>query len=315
MNKTIPTESIVQFYERVGMEIPKDLLYDKTGRGHFHVKHNTTPTRKTPYNRRDYYKICICSGAEKGRGLLTYNDQEIPIEQPCLIFTNPTVPASIEVNSKSLNRYYCLFDNRFIEGHIPPDVQYACALFNPALLPVILLTKEEKDRLTVYFTQMQLLVATDYPFKWDMIRNLLQLLIHEGIRLQQKQFAQTSLVRDRLVNDFFVMLNQQFPVHSPESPLKLLSPAYFADLLHVHVNHLNSVVKKYTGKTTSAIIHERVIAEAKTLLRNTNWNISEIAYALGFAYPSHFNKYFKQWAGVAPMEFRAGRNTSLSTGI
>lgn len=315
MNKIIPTESIVQFYKRVGLEVPQDLLFDKTGRGHFLVRRNTTPTRKTPFNRRDYFKICLSSGADKGKGMLTYNDQEIPIEQPCLIFTNPTVPASIEINSKLVDRYYSLFDSRFIEGHIPPDVQFACALFNPSLHPVILLTEEERKRLTVYFTQMQLLVATDYPFKWDMIRNLLQLLIHEGIRLQQQQFAQNALVRDRLVNEFFVMLNQQFPIDSPEIPLKLLSPAHFADLLHVHVNHLNSVVKKHTGKTTSAIIHERVIAEAKTLLRNTNWNISEIAYALGFAYPSHFNKYFKQFAGLAPMEFRAGRKAAFSPGI
>jgi AraC-like DNA-binding protein len=90
----------------------------------------------------------------------------------------------------------------------------------------------------------------------------------------------------------------------------LLTPAHFADLLHVHVNHLNSVVKKYSGKTTREIIHERIVAEAKTLLRNTNWNIAEIAYALGFEYPSHFNKYFKQFAVVTPVEFRLN-NTAL----
>ena len=43
------------------------------------------------------------------------------------------------------------------------------------------------------------------------------------------------------------------------------------------------------------------------ILRNTNWNIAEIAYAFGFEYPSHFNKHFKQFASVTPMEFRACR--------
>jgi AraC-like DNA-binding protein len=132
----------------------------------------------------------------------------------------------------------------------------------------------------------------------------LQLLIHEGIRLQQKQLSQPVIVRDRLANAFFSLLNQQFPVDSPENSLKLLTPAHFADQLHVHVNHLNSVVKKHSGKSTRNIIHERIVAEAKALLRNTNWNIAEIAYALGFEYPSHFNKYFKQFSSVTPMEFR-----------
>lgn len=307
-DKLIPTESLVQFYKRTGQDVPAELLH-KADTAHFNVRENVTPTRKTPFNRRDYFKICLSMGLGKGNGVLQYHDQEIQLSQCCLIFTNPSVPTSIEVNTP-FNRYYCLFNAPFIEGHIPPDIQYACALFNPSLPPVVLITREERERLSIYFKQMQVLQATDYPFKWDMIRNLLQLLIHEGIRIHQERQAPPTIVRDRLVNDFFALLNQQFPVDSPEMPLKLLTPAVFADLLHVHVNHLNSVVKKHTNRTTRDIIHERVIAEAKTLLRNTNWNIAEIAYALGFEYPSHFNKYFKQNTAQTPLEFRAGRKTA-----
>jgi len=71
-------------------------------------------------------------------------------------------------------------------------------------------------------------------------------------------------------------------------------------------------IKKHTGKTTRDIIHERVIGEAKTLLRNTDWNIAEIAYALGFEYPSHFNKYFKHLTASTPMEFRGTKEVSLA---
>lgn len=304
-DKLIPTESLVQFYKRTGQDIPPELLHE-SGKPHFNVRESYTATRKTSFNRRDYFKICLSGTTETGSGMLLYNDQEIQLNQSCLIFTNPAVPSSIEI-TVPFNRFYCLFNTPFIEGHIPADVQYACPLFNPSLPPVIPVSEEEKKRLSVYFTQMQALQATDYAFKWDMIRNLLQLLIHEGIRLQQSRQAPPSLVRDRLVNQFFALLNQQFPVDSPEMPLKLLTPARFAEQLHVHVNHLNSVVKKHTNKTTREIIHERVIAEAKTLLRNTNWNIAEIAYALGFEYPSHFNKYFKQFTALTPLEFRAGR--------
>jgi AraC family transcriptional regulator, transcriptional activator of pobA len=304
MEKKIPTESLIQFYERTGQEIPRDLLNQSAGASHFSVKKTIIPTRKSPFNRRDFYKICLSSNKGKGRGTLIYNDQEIQLPQPCLIFTNPSVPTSIEITYTEVTRYACLFNKQFIEGIIPPDVQYASPLFNPLIYPVIPLTEEEKERLNGYFNEMQLLQESDYPFKWDMVRNMLQVLIHEGIRLQQKQFLQPAVLRDRLVNEFFSLLNQQFPVDSPGNSLKLLTPAHFADLLHVHVNHLNSVVKKYSGKTTRTIIHERIVAEAKTLLRNTNWNIAEIAYALGFEYPSHFNKYFKQFTAVTPVEFR-----------
>lgn len=307
MEKKIPTESLQQFYERVGLSVPQHLLHNASGKGHFFVRQPTGPTRKTPFNRRDYFKICIGSFSKPGDGRLIYNDQVIELNQPCLIFTHPSVPASVEINTDPLCRYNCLFNSQFIEGYIPADIQYACALFNPSLYPVITLTNEEKDKLSRYFSEMKSLQESDYPFKWDMIRSILQILIHEGIRLQRKQFIQPIVVRDRLVHVFQTLLNQQFPVDSPENSLKLLTPAHFAGQLHVHVNYLNSIVKKHTGKSTRAIIQERVLAEAKTLLRNTNWNIAEIAYALGFEYPSHFNKYFKQSTGMPPMEFRTGQ--------
>ena len=304
MDKRIPTESLEQYYERTGHQVPKDLLPIAAGTGHFNVRLTNICTRKTPFNRRDYFKICLSNGSGRGKGTLVYNDQEIFLHQPCLIFTNPSVPASIEITSASVSRYGCIFNKQFIEGQMLPDVQYASPLFNADLHPVITLTDEECDRLNSYFKEMQLLQESDYPYKWDMIRNILQILVHEGIRLQQKQISQPALVRDRLVNAFFSLLNQQFPVDSPENSLKLLTPSHFADQLHVHVNHLNSVVKKHSGKSTRTIIHERIVTESKALLRNTNWNIAEIAYALGFEYPSHFNKYFKQFSAVTPVEFR-----------
>jgi AraC-like DNA-binding protein len=305
----IQTENLFQFYQRTNQEIPVDLLNDRSAVGHFNVKQTTIVCRKTPYNRRDYFKICICDG--EGIGLLRYDDQEILLDGPCLIFTNPTVPSSIEIISSHLSRFYCLFNHRFVEGHIRPDIRYASPLFNASLHPVIRLTKEEMEKLRQYFIDQQSLLESDYPFKWDMIRNLLLLLIHEGIRLQENRPEDILLVKDRVVNGFFELLNQQFPVESPANPLKLLTPAAFADLLHVHVNHLNIVIKKHTGKTTRDIIHERVIFEAKTLLQNTDWNIAEIAYALGFEYPSHFNKYFKQFATLTPKEFRANTTALL----
>ena len=311
MNSAIQTESLRQFYERTSQQIPFDLLKNESSARHFNVRHSTCIARKTPYNRRDYYKICLSDTGINGNSILQYHNKEILLDNPCLIFTNPSVPASIENSCCDISRYYCIFNDRFVEGVIRPDIQYACALFNPALDPVIKLSEEERNKLCMYFTEMQSLLASDYAFKWEMIRNLLLLLIHEGIRLQKIKQDQPVMINDHIVSGFFTLLNQQFPVISAEQSLKLLTPSGFAEHLHVHVNHLNSVVKKHTGKTTRTIIHERVIAEAKTLLRSTDWNISEIAYALGFEYPSHFNKYFKQLTTITPMEFRTNKTASV----
>jgi AraC-like DNA-binding protein len=71
------------------------------------------------------------------------------------------------------------------------------------------------------------------------------------------------------------------------------------------VNHLNKVLKENMGKTTTDIISSRIIQEAKILLKQTDWNISEIAYSLGFEEVAHFSNFFRKQTSLAPVVFRA----------
>jgi AraC-like DNA-binding protein len=93
----------------------------------------------------------------------------------------------------------------------------------------------------------------------------------------------------RITSVFLEFLERQFPIESVEHPLQLKTAQDFASNLFVHVNHLNSTVKKITGKSTTTHITDRMIHEARALLQHTNWIVAEIAYALGFEYPTYFN--------------------------
>jgi AraC family transcriptional regulator, transcriptional activator of pobA len=86
--------------------------------------------------------------------------------------------------------------------------------------------------------------------------------------------------------------------------VQLRSPSDFANQLNVHVNHLNRAVKESTQKTTSNLIAERVLQESKILLRHSRWNVSEVAYALGFTEVTHFNNFFKKHTDTTPLKFR-----------
>ncbi len=67
---------------------------------------------------------------------------------------------------------------------------------------------------------------------------------------------------------------------------------------------LNKVLKENTGKTTTDLISHRLMQEAKILLKQTNWTVSEIAYGLGFDEVAHFSNFFKKQTAVAPLAFR-----------
>nr|WP_262917189.1 helix-turn-helix transcriptional regulator [Subsaxibacter sp. CAU 1640] len=108
----------------------------------------------------------------------------------------------------------------------------------------------------------------------------------------------------RIFTLFIELLERQFPIESTTQSLQLKTAKDFANTLRVHVNHLNKVLKESTGKTTTEIIASRVTQEAKVLLRQTSWNISEIAYSLGFDEVSNFSNFFKKNTDISPMAFR-----------
>jgi AraC-like DNA-binding protein len=101
------------------------------------------------------------------------------------------------------------------------------------------------------------------------------------------------------------LLERQFPIESQHQKLALRTAKDYADRLSVHVNHLNKVLKENTGKTTTEIISSRITQEAKILLKQTDWNISEIAYCLGFEQLAHFSNFFRKQTSIAPNLFRA----------
>ena len=86
--------------------------------------------------------------------------------------------------------------------------------------------------------------------------------------------------------------------------MQFRSASDFAKQLNVHVNHLNRAVKEATDKTTTQLIAERILRESKVLLKHSAWNVSEIAYALGFTEVTHFNNFFKKHVQLSPLKFR-----------
>ena len=133
----------------------------------------------------------------------------------------------------------------------------------------------------------------------------INLIIHEALKLQPSEhYDQHKNAASRLTSVFLELLERQFPIESADNPLQLKTAQDYANHLNVHVNYLNRAVKEVTGKPTTTHITERIASEAKALLQHTDWNISDIAYALGFDYPTYFNNFFKKLTGTNPKMLR-----------
>lgn len=253
------------------------------------------------YRRRDFYKV----GLNSGKNIIHYADKSIQTEGCMLFFANPYIPYSWEVLEPSLTGYACLFTEDFVRMNERSESLQQSPLFKIGASPIFPLDKEQQQFLSTLFRKMLAEQDNDYIYKAEMIRNYINLIIHEAMKMQPSdQFIKHKNASARITSLFLELLERQFPIDSPEQPLQLKTAQDYAERLSVHVNHLNRSVKEVTGKPTTTHISERIIGEARALLQHTDWSVADIAYGLGFEYPTYFNNYFKRITGTVPKSLR-----------
>jgi len=142
----------------------------------------------------------------------------------------------------------------------------------------------------------------DQHSKTLIIANL-ELLLKYCSRFYDRQFTTRENHHRSLMAQFDTMLNN-YIYGEQISAEGLPSVAYFAQALQLSANYFSDVLKKETGKTALEFIHLKLLETAKERIRDTEKPISAIAYDLGFKYPQHFTRLFKQKVGVSPNEYR-----------
>lgn len=261
----------------------------------------TTVSRAPAYNRRDFYKVCMLTA----NSVIHYADKSIKLDGTTLFFANPHIPYSVELLSGTQTGYSCLFTEEFLAANDRSESLQESPLFKIGGNPVFVMDAAQKAFITTIFKKMLEEQSTDYLYKNDLIRNYINLTIHEALKTQPSDnFISHKNASSRTTALFLELLERQFPIESTDRPLRLKTAQDFARNLSIHVNHLNRSVREITGRPTTAHIADRIISEAKALLQHTDWSTAQIAYALGFEYPTYFNNYFKKLTGTIPKSIR-----------
>lgn len=294
-------ESIEEFYKSKFDWVPDNL---KNGIGHFNVfEHEHAEPGKVrvlPYKRRDFYKVMLVVGNIN----INYADKVVTVKKQALYFSNPQIPYNCDHLENIKEGCYCIFNQHFFHQYGDLN-QYA--VFQPSGNHVFELTDEQFEPVNAIYKKMFAEINSDYVHKYDVLRNLIFELLHFALKMQPAENLARQPVNasQRIANLFLELLERQFPVDENHPAVTLRAASDFAGQLNVHVNHLNRAIKDTTEKTTTQIIAERIVQEAKILLKHSAWTVSEIAYALGFAEVTHFNNFFKKHVSLSPLKFRA----------
>lgn len=293
-------ESIEGFYKRKLGWVPDS--YQKQI-GHFNVfplepfvGKNAKPV---PYVKRDYFKIMLCIGHCQ----FVYADQVLEVEKQTLVFSNPHIPYKVKHLNEVSGGFFCIFNADFFQqfGNLN---QYS--LFHPQGNHVFELTDQDVKKVSAVYEKMFGEIKSSYVHKYDVLRNLAFELIHFALKKEPflQLHSQQYNASQRISTMFLELLERQFPIDDNHASISHRTASEFAKQLNIHVNHLNRALKETTQRTTSQIISERILKEAKILLEHSTWSVADIAFALGFTEATHFSNFFKKHTQVSPSTYR-----------
>ena len=166
--------------------------------------------------------------------------------------------------------------------------------------PVSQCSRQEIDIFMDYYTMLDKTVKMkDNPNRKGTVQYLL-LAFHNVLKNnpQRRQDAQKAMYsrKNEIFESFYKLIKQHHKEHR--------TVAFYADKLCLTPKYLTTVIREVSGTTAHDWINEYVILSAKALLKSTAMTIQEISNELSFANQSFFGKYFKQYVGMTPMEYR-----------
>lgn len=153
----------------------------------------------------------------------------------------------------------------------------------------------------VAMIQQELRHAIDKHTKELIVSNL-ELLLNYCLRFYDRQFITREEINHTVVKKFEGLLKDYMKNHAEHEGRPTV--AYFADKCCLSTGYFGELVKAETGRTAKDFISSYILTVAKELLNDDLSSISQISNKLGFEYPQHFVRFFKNNTGKTPSEYR-----------
>ena len=150
--------------------------------------------------------------------------------------------------------------------------------------------------------QYELAHAIDKHSRTLIVSNI-ELFLNYCIRFYDRQFLTREHVHKDILAGFEGLLNDYFQSEKLQT-LGSPSVSYCAAQLSLSPKYFGDLVKKETGKSAQEYIQLKLIDAAKEKILDAGKSVSEVAYEIGFKYPAHFTRLFKQHVGKSPSEYK-----------
>lgn len=236
----------------------------------------------------DFYLLALKDKIEVQSPVESMSDSYLYLDKP---------GNKIEWDLKNSFSGYAIFINEKLLNKMVKDISFANYERHEALF----LTSEEKETLYDLFSKSYQEYQKE-NFSKEVLISYASLIISYTQIYYERQFEARSKIYNKVVADFYQQLDMC--LNNPNGLSELPSVSYFAEKANLSTNYFGDLIKHFTGTSPIDHIHEAITQLAKNKLRTTKLSISEIAYSLGFDYPTYFARFFRQKTGISPKVFR-----------
>jgi len=252
--------------------------------------------RTIPPNKWSYYRIGLI---KKGSGDFTTGIYKFTATKNTLV----VIPSRVITSSKNwtldMEGYIILFNiNFFLQKKFPHKYIENKKILNSCMQPYIHLTDKQAEEIEILFETILEENKADNNYKNELValKTMELLLISERLFDEELHFD-TNLPSIDIIKRFIDLLDANF--------LQERSVRFYAELLAMHPNYLNALIKKHSGITAKESIQNKLLLEAKYLLHSTNLTIKEISIQVGFNDPNYFTSFFTRSENVSPKNYRS----------
>lgn len=149
------------------------------------------------------------------------------------------------------------------------------------------------------------LQAPDDELTSHMLRLCISQLLTSCRRFYDRQFDTETMRSSDLEKRLGAIIDEYYAARKTKSgTVKSPTVAWCAEQFHLTASYFGDLVRRKMGVTPQVYLQTKLIERAKTLLANESLSVNEVAAQLGFSYPNHFARLFRQKTGMSPTAFR-----------
>jgi AraC family transcriptional activator of pobA len=240
-------------------------------------------------------------------GDLMYGRETYDYQEGTLVFLAPGQVAGMNSNGETYQPkgYALIFHPDLIHGSSLGKHIQDYNFFGYQSSEALHVSEQERHIVLECFAKIkyELEHAIDKHSKRLIVSNI-ELFLDYCVRFYDRQFITRDKAHEGILQKFEAILNGYYHSDQPQH-IGLPSVGYCAGELHLSSGYFGDLIKKETGKTAQEYIQSKIIDIAKEKIFDTGKSVNQIAYELGFKYPQHFTRLFKQRVGQTPNEYRS----------